>query len=459
VTSGRHAHAALVDRLDPLHDPVVIVMKFGGTSLGGAPAIQQAVEIVRSHASRSPVVVVSALAGVTDTLLGMTSDPVGRIADLDALAARHREVLGGLRLDQGLLEPVLAELGQCLRAVRLAGEASPQATDQIASYGERLSARVFAAALSASGVEATAIDASEAGLRTDSTFGRARPVPDDGRIRTNLASKVGVPVVTGFFGADAAGNITTLGRDGSDFSAAWIGAALAVEEVQIWTDVAGVHTADPRIVPSARPIPRMSFADVADLGTFGGRVLHPAAMEPLRQAQIPLCVRSARAPHAAGTLVQEQEEGVCQAIRAIAHRDNVALITVRSQRLVPQHAFLSDVFRGLDAVGCEVGPVAIAEAAVTVAVEDVHAGEVVDALGRHGDVDAAAGRAVVGLIGDVSLGGLGGISGVLGALTRAGISATCSGLVNMGSGVALSVPSDQLVATVQFLHAECSFED
>ena len=434
-------------------------MKFGGTSLGGAPAIQQAVEIVRSHASRSPVVVVSALAGVTDTLLGMTSDPVGRMADLDALAARHREVLGGLRLDQGLLEPVLAELGQCLRAVRLVGEASPQATDQIASYGERLSARVFAAALSASGAEATAIDASEAGLRTDSTFGRARPVPDDGRIRTNLASKVGVPVVTGFFGADAAGNITTLGRDGSDFSAAWIGAALAVEEVQIWTDVAGVHTADPRIVPSARPIPRMSFADVAELGTFGSRVLHPAAMEPLRQAQIPLCVRSARAPHAAGTLVQEQVKGVCQAIRAIAHRDNVAVITVRSQRLVPQHAFLSDVFRGLDAVGCEVGPVAIAEAAVTVAVEDVHAGEVVDALGRHGDVDAAAGRAVVGLIGDASLGGLGGISGVLGALTRAGISATCSGLVNMGSGVALSVPSDQLVATVQFLHAECSFED
>ena len=253
-------------------------MKFGGTSLGGAPAIKQAVEIVRLHASRSPVVVVSAIAGVTDTLLGITADPVGRIADLDALAARHREVLGGLRLDEGLLEPVLVELGECLRALRLVGDVSPQATDQVSSYGERLSARVFAAALSAAGVEATAIDASEAGLRTDSTFGRARPTPDDGRIRSNLASMLGVPVVTGFFGADADGNITTFGRDGSDFSAAWIGAALAAEEVQIWTDVAGVHTADPRIVPSARPIPRMSFADVADLGAFGGRVLHPAAM-------------------------------------------------------------------------------------------------------------------------------------------------------------------------------------
>ena len=434
-------------------------MKFGGTSLGGAPAIQQAVAIVRSHASRSPVVVVSALAGVTDTLLGMTADPAGRTPDLDALAARHREVLGGLQLDEGLLEPVLVDLGECLRAVRLAGEASLQATDQVSSYGERLSARVFAAALSAAGVEAMAIDAPEAGLRTDSTFGRARPMPDDGRIRSNLASMVGVPVVTGFFGADADGNITTLGRDGSDFSAAWIGAALAAEEVQIWTDVAGVHTADPRIVPSARPIPRMSFADVADLGTFGGRVLHPAAMEPLRQAQIPLCIRSARAPHASGTVVQEQVEGVRPAIRAIAHRDNVALITVRSQRLVPQHAFLSDVFRGLAAVGCDVGPVAIGEATVTVAVEDAHAGEVVEVLGRHGDVDAAAGHAVVGLIGDASLDVLGGISGVLGSLTRAGITATCSGLVNMGSGVALSVPSDQLVATVQFLHAECSFED
>ena len=166
-----------------------------------------------------------------------------------------------------------------------------------------------------------------------------------------------------------------------------------------------------------------------------------------------------RAPHAAGTVIQEQIEDVRPAIRAIAHRDNVALITVRSQRLVPQHVFLSDVFQGLETVGCEVGPVAISEAAVTAAVEDVHASEVVDVLGRYGDVDAAAGRAVVGLIGAASLKGLGGISGVLGALKRAGISATCSGLVNMGSGVALSVPSDQLVATVQLLHAACSLED
>ena len=455
----RPSVAPLVDRVDPLHDPLVIVMKFGGTSVGGAPAIQQAVEIVRSHALRSPVVVVSALAGVTDTLLGLAADPVGRIADVDALAARHREVLGSLQLDGRLLDPVLGELGERLRGVRLTGEATLQEIDAVASYGERLSARVVAAALSAAGVEATAIDASDAGLRTDSKFGRARPVPDDGRIRRHLTSAAGVPVVTGFFGADEDGNITTLGRHGSDFSAALIGAAVSAEEVQIWTDVAGVHTADPRIVRNARPIPRMSFADVADLGAFGSRVLHPAAMAPLRMKQIPLRVRSTRSPSAEGTLVQERVEGRGKAVRAIAHRDNVALITVRSQRLVPQHTFLSDVFRVLDAVGCEAGPVAVGEAAVTVAVEDAHVDAVVEMLGGYGEVDATVGRAVVGLIGDVALEGLGGISGVLDALRRSGIPADFSGLVTMGSGVTLSVPADQLVATVEFLHAACSLED
>ena len=220
-----------------------------------------------------------------------------------------------------------------------------------------------------------------------------------------------------------------------------------------------MHTADPRLVPDARPIPTMSFSDVADLGAFGSRVLHPAAMVPLRQERIPLRVRNTHEPSAAGTLVREAVDGGRAAIRAIAYRQGVALLTVRSQRLVPQHTFLSKVFRGLEEVGCEAGPIVVGEAAVTVAVEDAHVTEVVEALGRSGDVEAVSGRAVVGLIGDVGLEGFGGIGGVLDVLGRAGISAAFSGVVTMGSAVALSVPADQLVATVALLHAECDFGD
>ena len=164
----------LAGRRDPLHDPSVIVMKFGGTSLGGAAAIRQAVEVVAAQAQRRPVVVVSAHEGITDSLLETSRSPEQAVAVVEDVITRHREVLRGLGLPHALLDTLFAELLDVARGLQLVGEASPKAIDAIASYGERLSARVFAAALGQAGVPAAPVDAFDAGLRTDSTFGRAR---------------------------------------------------------------------------------------------------------------------------------------------------------------------------------------------------------------------------------------------------------------------------------------------
>jgi len=434
----------------------VIVMKFGGTSVGGAAAIRQVAEVVRGQLDRQPVLVVSAHAGVTDALLAVARAAAEGDADIDAIVARHHQILAGLELPDDLLDAELAELRDLARGVRLVGEASAKVIDAVISFGERLSARVVAAALSSNGIAATAVDSFAAGMLTDSSYGRARPLPDEGRMLRYLEEVEGVPVVTGFLGADKDGNITTLGRNGSDYSAALIGVAIQAEEIQIWKDVDGVHTADPRIVPDARPIRMMGFEDVANLASFGAKVLHPAAMVPAMQHGIRLQVRNTLSPDAAGTTIQGNLHGAVEngrpAVRAIAHRSSVALVTVRSHRMRSQHAFLAKVFDKLDEMECDVGLVSVGEAAVTLAIDEGFAERVADVLASDGAVEIAPDRAVVGVIGDASVLENGGIADVLAELAKAGVSVRCAGLGALGSTVAFAVAAEQLTATVRLLH-------
>ena len=429
----------------------VILMKFGGTSVGGAAAIRRACDVVAARARRRPVVVVSAMAGVTDALLDAARMRAGATEAVDAVVDRHRAVLAELALAADLLDDLFAALRA--RVLSVTDERAGQRADAVASFGERLSARVFAAALCAVDVPASPVDAFEAGLRTDSSFGRARPAPDDESLRLHLAGVRGVPVVTGFIGADEDGNITTLGRDGSDFTAALVGAAVGVEEVQIWTAVDGVHTADPRLVPPARPIRAISYSDLADLASFGSGLLHPAAVLPLQRADIPLRLRNTFAAEAAGTTVQVALGDEQPAVRVIAHRDRVVLITLRPQRLVTQRAFLSSVFRELEASGGQVRPVAVGGAEVTVAADEGSADAAAEHLARHGQVDVCPGRAIIGLIGDAALAEFAGVAEVLAVLARGGVAGRRIGYGAFGTTVALSVASDQLRAALSILHS------
>ncbi|MFK7738982.1 MAG: aspartate kinase [Planctomycetota bacterium] len=438
----------------------VIVMKFGGTSVGGAAAIRQVVGVVRSQvaasAVRRAVVVVSAHAGVTDALLDAAHAAAGGGGqdEVEAIVARHRDILAGLDLEPDLLDPLLAELRDLARGLRLVGETTAKVADALLSYGERLSARVVAAALAAAGTAAVAVDAFDAGLRTDAAHGRARPLADDGRIRRYLDKLKGVPVVTGFIAADEQGNITTLGRNGSDYSAALFGVAISAEEIQVWKDVDGVHTADPRLVPDARPIERMSFAEVADLASFGSKVLHPAAMVPAMQAGIPIYVRNTLRPEAAGTRIDAEPDGAPPIVRAVAHRGGVAVVTVRSHRLLPQHDFLARVFGQLAEAQCDVGPVAVGEASIAFAVEQVQVERAQQVLKRLGSVEATLDQALVGVLGmrERLEGGL--LADVLRHLGDAEILVRCAGLGPVGTTAAIVVANERAGEAVRLLHAK-----
>lgn len=383
----------------------MIVQKFGGTSVGGADPIRRLGRIVRDSLPQEPIVVVSAVGGVTNRLfrLGELAQQGGEWKpELEGLVQQHRELARELEIEPTLLERLLAELSDLARGIALIRELTPRTQDQLASFGERLSARIVAAHLAQLGLPARALDAWEAGLVTDGRFGCARPLPQsEDSIRAALGGARGLPVITGYVGKDAAGNITTLGRGGSDFSAAIFGAALAVEEIQIWTDVDGVMSADPRIVPEARFVPTLSFAEAAELAFFGAKVLHPATMVPAIRKGIPIRVRNSFRPEFAGTQVVARLAPGERAVKSITSKERIAVVNIVAAPMLLQYGFLeriSDVFARHEIV---VDMVATSEVSVALTTDATARLEPVCAeLARFSEVAVTRDVALISVVGE-----------------------------------------------------------
>jgi aspartate kinase len=311
------------------------VLKFGGTSVTGVDKVDTLAGIVRMRAAERPVVVVvSALAGVTSELrrlveVALRRDPSQR---LTALVERHADAVASVApgddVAAGRVSAMMEELERLVDGISLVHDCSPRTLDRVLSIGERASAVTISAALRARGLDAIAVDAQE-WIVTDDGHGEAAvdfPATEE-RVRRAVGELKSIPVVTGFLGGTAAGVRTTLGTGGSDYSAAVIGWALAADEVEIWTDVDGMMTGDPRVVADARPIRSIGFGEVLELSHWGARVLHPKTVRPLRERGIPLSIRNTFAPQAPGTRV-DSNVGV-QAngpVRGIASVDKVALV-------------------------------------------------------------------------------------------------------------------------------------
>ena len=316
------------------------ILKFGGSSLATGERIAAVAEIVRAARAGGPVaVVVSALGGVTNDLGAAAAEAAhgdGEIEGLIApLADRHVDALRAVANPgehdelEALVRSTMAKLGDLLRGLRLVGEVSPRSRDRILACGELLSAPIVAAALRRSGVDAAALDAREL-IVTDDAFGAARVEMEatTARLRESFAGAAGVPVVPGFTGASAAGDTTTLGRGGSDLTASILGVALAAEAVELWTDVDGVMSADPRLVPEAEPIGRMGYDELMELSHFGAKVVYPPSVHPVRAAGIPLWIKNTFRPQAPGTLVTEAPEAEDEAgspVRGITSIDGVVM--------------------------------------------------------------------------------------------------------------------------------------
>lgn len=335
----------------------MIVLKFGGTSVASADALW-AVAAVVGRSAGPRVVVVSALAGVTDGLLaaGELAERAGGARAqraLDAIGTRHLELADAVLRERPTvrdevrraLEAILERIATRVRSVRKAAEAA-RARDDLLACGEELAVHLVVGVLRAAGHAACWVDARRV-IRTDDRFGGARPLVD--RIaeaaRAEIVPKLDseIVVVQGFVGSTEDGATTTLGRGGSDTTAALLGAALAAREVQIWTDVDGILSADPRVVPEARLVPEIGFEEAVELAYFGARVLHPAAAKHAAAAGVPLRVLNTFRPDAPGTWLRpdrRHESGVA----AIAYRTGTALVTVRSLPMFMAHGFLARVF-------------------------------------------------------------------------------------------------------------------
>ena len=394
----------------------MIVMKFGGTSVEDAPAIDRAACIVRERLSEKPVVVVSALARVTDQLLAMAraagaGDREKAIELSRALRERHYTVAGEL-LGTGVftqfhseLEAEFDSLDELLRGLAAVGELTPRSCDNVASFGERISSKIVAAAFAGRGIPARLVDSREC-ILTDSRYTHAIPIFDETNDRTLARLKplldVGkVPVMGGFIAANADGATTTLGRGGSDFTAAIVGAALGADRIEIWTDVDGMMTTDPNLCSNAQRIKVISFDEAAELAYFGAKVLHPATLVPAIDKNIPVQVLNSRNPKNEGTRITARAPSCTNTFKAIAAKKRITVVDVVSARMLMAHGFLKSIFDVFDRHRCPVDVVSTSEVSVSLTVDSNEAIPAIAAdLEKLAYVKYEGRKAIVCLVGE-----------------------------------------------------------
>ena len=390
-------------------------MKFGGTSVAGAAALENVAQIVAAQRERRPVVVVSAMSGVTDALLESTRIASEQnfkqaIASLNETFQRHRDAAQQLLRDQfadrfnQYLDKAAVQISRLLQNLA-ADPANNRATqDAVVAFGELLSSALLAEVLNHRGVNAQQVDPRTC-IVTNDEFTSAAPLMEETignsqRVLLPLIDQKVTPVVGGFVGATTNGATTTLGRGGSDYTAAILGAALRSEEIQIWTDVTGVLTADPRVVPDAQTVERLSYSEAAELAYFGAKVLHPKTIQPAIEDRIPVRICNSRAPEEQGTLVGPESETSPRTIKAIAHKKGVTTVQITSARMLGAYGFLRALFAVFERHRTVVDVVTTSEVSVSLSLDDDSALPViVGELEQLGTVRVEKGRAIICVVG------------------------------------------------------------
>jgi aspartate kinase len=426
-------------------------MKFGGTSVADARAFGRVADLVSRHVAERPVVVVSAMSRVTDALLEAFEQASGGEAEaahaaLEEHFERHlavaREMLNASAATEfrEVVEAARRELADALREVAQAHDAAqshsaqshsaqshdaarlydaaqpresaeqprplPVLQDLVVSYGEQLSSQLLAAVLRARNLSARHVDARRCVI-TDDEHGRATPLREETErhTREELAPLVAageIPVMGGFIASSAAtGATTTLGRGGSDYTAGLVGAALRAREIQIWTDVSGVLTADPRVVPEARTIPRLSYAEAAELAYFGAKVLHPKTILPAVVRNVPVRICNSRAPQSPATVVYFDAEMTPRTVKAIAHKTGVSIVHITSARMLGTYGFLRAIFQVFERHRTEVDIVTTSEVSVSLSLEETSALDaIIEDLKHIAAVKVETDRAIVCIVGE-----------------------------------------------------------
>lgn len=388
------------------------VLKFGGTSVADAEAIHRAVSIVAARREHSPVVVVSALAGTTNDLLELaelaaSGNPVSALARVEGLRARHletaRAINGGETPELAAqLNAMFDELVRLAEALSVLAHLTPRSLDAITSIGERASVPLFVAAAKRAGLPAVAVDARLV-LITDERHTRAQPLPERiadaaRRLLLPLVREGRVPVMGGYIGATESGITTTLGRGGSDYSAALLGAAVQSEAIEIWTDVDGMLTSDPRLVSNSMLIGQIRFDEASELAYFGAKVLHPSAIAPAVQKGIPVFIFNSKRPLGSGTRITF--DAPRRPVSAIAGKEGIAVVRVRSPQMLMAHGFLRRVFEVFERHRVSVDVVATSEVSISLTIDESPLlEELLPDLTQLGDVSIERNRGIIALVG------------------------------------------------------------
>jgi aspartate kinase len=470
----------------------MIVHKFGGTSVGDADCFRSVADTVLAHyhrkdcsASDGTIVVVSAMSSVTDQLIaGARAAAEGRdrvYRELKAsLLNRHLEVAEGLltkgseRLDvAGLIEDRLHELERFYRSIAMLGELTPRGLDAVASFGEQLSANILAAVLREQGARAQAISSTEL-IVTDDSFGAAAPLMEQTQRRLRerivpLVERGVVPVITGFIGATASGVTTTLGRGGSDFAAAIIGSGLDADQVWIWSDVDGILTADPNIVPSARTLVELSYAEAANLAYYGADVLHPKTIQPVTRSGIPLRILNSFNPKHPGTWIVETPRPDRELLPAIISTTGLSLIAVGSEDDSWELGMASRALGMLSEAGVDVlmFSQSFSEHSLNLVVREQDQTHCLRTLGHRFDssqsgsgyhLGAREQVATVSVVGVPDWNENGIVSHAFAALGKHGTRVIAVAQAANEYSVSFCIPEEQVTSTVRFLHSELGLE-
>ena len=392
------------------------MMKFGGTSVGDVAAFDRVFHIVSTQIELRPVVVVSAMTKVTDALLAAfeiakKGDFTAAFASLEPHFDRHGEVSRHFIPEHAAktfdteLQFAREELSDLLTRTSRRSLPLSMLKDAIVSYGEQLSSRLLAEVLKAKGIAARQVDSRRL-IVTDDEFGAAQPIWEETaelvQLELQPSITVGeVPIMGGFIAANRAGETTTLGRGGSDYSAALIAAALDARELQIWTDVTGVMTCDPRICREARTIPVLSYEEAAELAYFGAKVLHPKTIKPAVDHAIPVRVCNTFEPSEIGTMVLADSAEAPNKIKSIAHKKNITILRITSARMLGSYGFMSALFQVFERYRTVIDVISTSEVSVALTLDNTaELDKIVTELGRLGDVEVEPGYGVVCVVGE-----------------------------------------------------------
>ena len=442
------------------------VMKFGGSSLADAQAIARVAGIIVSRAQAPLVVVVSAMGKTTDRLVNIADDAAaGRRADaiksVEELEQYHREEAQAVvrpdahpELD-AFLESHFHELREIVGGLATLGELTPQSSDAVTSFGERLSSFIVTLALRRKGLRAARLDSREV-IVTDDRFTQAAPRFD----LTNPRLQDAIPplhedndavVMGGFVAATESGITSTLGRGGSDFTASIVGAALDADEIQIWTDVDGVMTADPSMLPNALCLRVMSFAEASELAYFGARVLHPSTVIPAIESDIPVRVLNSRKPELEGTRIVSQCPPSFSTVKSIAYKERITVVEIRSTRMLMAHGFLAKIFEVFSRFETAVDMVSTSEVEVSLTIDRIdRLAEITEELEKLAEVTHDSGQAIVCLVGDNLRYSTGTAAKIFSAIEDVNIRMISQGASRLN--VSFVIDEDDLQTTVEGLH-------